>query len=136
VGGQVRDLHPGQQDAAGLEVLHRAKTGALIEWATVAGAVLSGDAAGAAALGRAGRAIGLAFQITDDILDVVGDQAQMGKERGRDARQGKTTYLTFYGEEGARRMAAEQVQLAQDAASGPRGDALRALARFLLERDR
>jgi hypothetical protein len=60
----------------------------------------------------------------------------MGKASGRDARQGRTTYLTFFGEAGARRLAAEQVRLAEDAADGPRGDAVRALARFLLERDR
>jgi geranylgeranyl pyrophosphate synthase len=137
VRGQVMDLHPpATMGPAELETLHRAKTGALIRASVVIPALLAGRADAVTALDGYGEAVGLAFQITDDILDVVGDQAVMGKAQGRDARQGKTTYLSFYGLDEARRMAAELLARAEALVPGPAGRELRALARFVVERDR
>jgi geranylgeranyl pyrophosphate synthase len=137
VGGQVRDLYPGPEPGPeALEALHRAKTGALISASVTLPAILAGREGEVAVLEEYGSAVGLAFQITDDILDVVGDQAVMGKAQGRDARQGKTTYLSLYGIECARHMADEQLRRAEALVPGRDGEALRALARFVVERDR
>ena len=91
-----------------------------------------------AALDDYGRAVGLAFQIVDDLLDVQGDEAKLGKRVGKDSGLGKWTYPGFLGVEGSRRRAR---QLADEAVAalaplGARGDRLRALALDLLERDR
>lgn len=137
VGGQVRDLTYQDADGiVGLEEMHRAKTGALIIAASALPAVLTGDGERQAILEAYGAAVGLAFQITDDILDVMGDQARMGKAQGRDARQGKTTYVSLYGVEGAERLAQRELAKAVDLVNGPAGDALSALARFVVDRDR
>jgi geranylgeranyl diphosphate synthase type II len=139
VGGQVLDLGPRPGRIEDLRALHRAKTGAMIAAAVELPAVLAVDPvddARRAALARYGRAVGLAFQITDDILDVVGDQAVMGKSAGRDAARGKVTYATFLGLEGARREARASLEEAQTAISGDGSDALLALARYVVERDR
>ncbi|MCL8207597.1 MAG: polyprenyl synthetase family protein [Actinomycetia bacterium] len=137
VGGQMRDLRFSAADGAdALEALHRAKTGALISCAAELPAWLLEDDRAVRSLSIYGQAVGLAFQITDDILDVVGDGRVMGKAAGRDARQGKTTYVSLYGVETARRMAVRETERALDAVPGASGDALRAVARFVLERDR
>jgi geranylgeranyl diphosphate synthase type II len=136
VGGQVRDLHPpDRMTLEDLATLHAAKTGALIRCAAVLPAIIAGREDAIATLDAYGARVGLAFQITDDILDAVGDQAVMGKAPGRDARHGKTTYLTFYGAEEARALAAQHVEQAERLVPGPAGDALRGLARFVLARD-
>ena len=90
------------------------------------------------ALDRYGKAVGLAFQIVDDLLDVQGDEAKLGKRVGKDSELGKWTYPRFLGVDGSRRRAR---QLADEAVAaleplGPRGDRLRGLALALLERDR
>jgi geranylgeranyl pyrophosphate synthase len=90
------------------------------------------------ALDEYGRAVGLAFQIVDDLLDVQGDESKVGKRVNKDSGLGKWTYPAFLGVEGSRRKAA---QLADEAVAalaplGDRGDRLRALALDLLERDR
>ena len=92
----------------------------------------------AEALDRYGKAVGLAFQIVDDLLDVQGDEAKLGKRVGKDSELGKWTYPRFLGVNGSRRRAR---QLAEEAIAalepfGPRGDRLRGLALALLERDR
>lgn len=137
VGGQVRDLTYQDADGIrGLETMHRAKTGALIIAAAALPALLAGEGERQWVLEAYGEAVGLAFQITDDILDVTGDQARMGKAQGRDARHGKTTYVSLYGVEGAEKLAQEEMARAVDLVSGPTGDALTALARFVVHRDR
>ena len=90
------------------------------------------------ALDRYGKAVGLAFQIVDDLLDVQGDETKLGKRVGKDSELGKWTYPRFLGVDGSRRRAR---QLADEAVAaleplGPRGDRLRDLALALLERDR
>ncbi len=139
VGGQVRDLHPPAHEsgvsADDLLALHRDKTGALITAAAVLPAVLAGDAEAVARLTRYGQAVGLAFQITDDMLDVAGDQLLMGKATGRDARQGKTTFVTLHGIEGAQAIAQQELAIALSQVHGASADALHALATFVVERD-
>ena len=90
------------------------------------------------ALDRYGKAVGLAFQIVDDLLDVQGDETKLGKRVGKDSELGKWTYPRFLGVDGSRRRAR---QLADEAVAaleplGPRGDRMRDLALALLERDR
>ena len=139
VGGQVRDLHPSRDGrgvlAEDVLTLHREKTGALITAAVVLPAVLSGDAEAAARLTRYGQAVGLAFQITDDMLDVAGNQLLMGKATGRDARQGKTTFVSLHGIEGAQAIARQELAVALSQVHGSSADALHALAAFVVERD-
>ena len=92
----------------------------------------------AEALDRYGKAVGLAFQIVDDLLDVQGDEAKLGKRVGKDSELGKWTYPRFLGVDGSRRRAR---QLADEAVAaleplGPRGHRMRDMALALLERDR
>jgi geranylgeranyl diphosphate synthase type II len=142
VGGQMADLQAeGRTDGTteALEAIHRRKTGALLRASLQMGAIVAGaDAERRAALDRYGRAVGLAFQIVDDLLDVQGDEAKLGKRVGKDSELGKWTYPGFLGIEGSRRRAR---QLADEAVAalaplGAGGDRLRALALDLLERDR
>ncbi len=139
VGGQVRDLHPPRDGrgvlAEDVMTLHREKTGALITAAVVLPAVLSGNAEAAARLTRYGQAVGLAFQITDDMLDVDGNQLLMGKATGRDARQGKTTFVSLHGIEGAQAIARQELAVALSQVHGSSADALHALVAFVVERD-
>jgi geranylgeranyl pyrophosphate synthase len=116
VGGQVIDLQAAGQvqghrldlDGAGLRAMHLRKTGALIRASAAAGAIMAGAGpAQLAAVERWGAEIGLAFQIVDDILDVEGDEAALGKSVGKDAAGAKPTYTSLYGLEQARLMAAE-----------------------------
>ena len=141
VGGQALDMtHEG--DRIGIEALretHALKTGALIRVSVRAGALLAGsDAPTLDALTRYGEAAGLAFQIADDILDVAGAEASIGKSVGSDAANDKATYPSILGLERARHRADEAVQQALDALAvfGPEADPFRALATFIVERDR
>lgn len=116
VGGQAIDLAavspaPGVAaaalDADGLQAMHMRKTGALIRASVVAGAVMGGaDERLAATIDEYGREIGLAFQIVDDLLDVEGAAATLGKTAGKDEAAGKPTYPAFFGLEQARALAA------------------------------
>jgi geranylgeranyl diphosphate synthase type II len=142
VGGQMADLlAEGRTDATleVLEAIHRRKTGALLRAALRIGAVVAGaDEASRRALDVYGHAVGLAFQIVDDLLDVQGDEAKMGKRVGKDSVLGKWTYPGLLGVDGSRARAG---QLAGEAVSaltplGERAGRLRALALDLLERDR
>jgi len=116
VGGQAIDLqaggqaprHPVTLDADGLRSMHARKTGALIRAAAVCGALMAGaDAATLAAVDRYAADVGLAFQIVDDVLDVEGDAASLGKTTGKDAAAAKPTYPALYGVERSRALAAE-----------------------------
>jgi len=124
---------------AALEAIHRRKTGALLRAPLRMGAVIAGAPENCVeALDRYGKALGLAFQIVDDLLDVQGDESKLGKRVGKDSELGKWTYPRFLGVDGSRRRAR---QLADEAVAeleplGPRGERLRDLALALLERDR
>ncbi|HOI55441.1 MAG TPA: polyprenyl synthetase family protein [Phycisphaerae bacterium] len=137
--GQVADLQAERDPSCpfGVETIHRLKTGRMIEAAVTMGAVLGG--AGAEDLGRLrdyGRSVGLAFQIADDILDTQATTDQMGKTAGKDAAQGKRTYVSQFGLAEAKRRAADELALALAALRpfGDRSHSLADLARFCVER--
>lgn len=141
-GGQMADLLAEDREDAGveaLEAIHRRKTGALLQAALRMGAVVAGaDETVSAGLDTYGRAVGLAFQIVDDLLDVEGDESKMGKRVRKDSGLGKWTYPELLGLDGSRRKARGLAEEAI-AALGPLGDRagrLKALALELLERDR
>ena len=139
VGGQAMDLGAeGQQvNIITLRRMHMGKTGALFRAAVRAGAILAGgDAAELVSLTRYAESFGLAFQITDDILDVTGATEDIGKPAGSDERNHKTTYVTLATLSGAEKMAWDAVATAVEALTpfGDRADFLRALAEFLLSR--
>ncbi|MGZ2259607.1 polyprenyl synthetase family protein [Roseobacter sp. A03A-229] len=114
--------------------LQQGKTGALIEWAATAGAVLGQADTGA--LQSYARALGLAFQIADDVLDVTGDSATVGKAVGKDADAGKATFVSLLGLQAARHRAAKLVEEACDslAGYGPEAETLKEAARFVVTR--
>lgn len=141
VGGQLLDMEAEGQaiDLEGLRRIHAYKTGALIRVAVRAGALLAGAGTGQLdALTRYGEHIGLAFQIADDILDVVGDEKTLGKRVGGDASHEKATYPALVGLDLARKLAANAVDdaLLALAPFGSEADGFRALARYIIERDR
>jgi len=111
------------------------KTGALIEWPAHAGAILGG--ADPAPLRRYARAIGLAFQIADDILDVEGDAAKAGKALRKDGAAGKATFVSLLGLAGAKDRARVLVDEAEVALApyGGRAGTLKALARYIIARE-
>lgn len=139
VGGQMLDLLAEHtptdlEDVIRIEAL---KTGALIEFSVIAGAVLGrGAPAQRQALGRYARALGLAFQIADDLLDAEGDAAEVGKATAKDAASGKATFISLLGIEASRiklkELEAEAIA-ALDAWDG-RADVLREAARFVVQR--
>jgi len=120
VGGQAIDLEAAvagaaQFDARALREMHMRKTGALIVASALAGAIMAGASEPLAeAIGRYGVEIGLAFQIVDDILDVEGASADLGKTAGKDAAAGKPTYPALYGLEASRRLASDCITRAID----------------------
>ena len=140
VGGQVLDMGLTGQSAtlAQLRDMHAKKTGALIESSCVTGCILGGGREDLADRASAyGRSIGLAFQVMDDILDVVGDQTTLGKPVGSDEAQGKSTYPALLGIDRSRVLAQESVDSAVAALEGlvhPRADFLRAVARYIVDR--
>jgi len=139
IGGQVMDLESeGRRlDTRALETMHRAKTGALLVASVRGGAVLGGGAGGdLARLDRYAAAIGLAFQVVDDVLDETGAAHELGKTAGKDARAGKATYVSVHGLEASRAMARRLLDDALAAISplGARGRLLEALARGIVER--
>jgi len=140
VGGQYVDLQSEGRslDLPALQAIHRAKTGALIRVAVRAGAMLANAAPTAlAALTQYGENIGLAFQIADDILDIVGEETAIGKPVGSDAANNKATYPALLGLDAARARAREAADsaIAALAPFGPEADDFRALARFIVDRD-
>lgn len=139
VGGQVADLEAERKpvDPAMLEYIHRSKTAALIRASTVAGAIVAGASPDEVArLGRFGGRIGLAFQVVDDVLDVVSTSDVLGKTSGKDQSQRKATYPALYGLERSRAMARELAEQASQelAPFGARAARLEELAEFLILR--
>jgi geranylgeranyl diphosphate synthase type II len=151
VGGQIADLQaegrtnargasvPVEATVATLEGIHRRKTGALLGASLRMGAVIAGASDERIdLLDQYGKAVGLAFQIVDDLLDVQGDATKVGKRVRKDFDLGKWTYPRFLGVDGSRRrarqLAEESVMLLEPL--GPFGAPLRNLALALLERDR
>ncbi|HET9459105.1 MAG TPA: farnesyl diphosphate synthase [Sphingomicrobium sp.] len=140
-GGQMMDLEAeGQQlDLAAVTRLQQLKTGALIEYAVEAPCIVVRLAKEARTPYRGyARNVGLAFQITDDLIDHSGSEAKAGKRTGKDARAGKATFVSIVGPERARQQARVLVDQAIDHLSdhGEEADMLRAIARFAIERDR
>mgnify|MGYP000973338485 FL=1 len=122
-------------DLDAITELQGGKTGALIRFAATAGPLIAGD--DPAALDRYAVALGLAFQIADDILDVTGDEAVTGKRVGKDAGAGKATFVSLLGLDGAQAEARRRVAMGTDALShyGDAAGNLHDLARFVIERD-
>jgi farnesyl diphosphate synthase len=117
--------------------MHGRKTGALIRASVLAGAIMGGaDPGTLTALDRYAREIGLAFQIVDDILDVEGASADLGKTAGKDAASGKPTYVARYGLDASKALAAECLARAEDAlaTAGLRDSHLAGIARWIVER--
>ena len=146
VGGQVLDIQPVDAAAArrqpaaaraALRAMHERKTGALIRAAAGAGAIMAGaDRATIAAVDAYAAHLGLGFQIVDDILDVEGDTAALGKTAGKDAAAGKVTYPSLVGLEQSRVLAAGAIGDARRAlrAGGLKGGRLAAIADWVLTR--
>src|SRR5437899_4126762 len=139
IGGQVEDLAAERQqpDAATLEYIHRSKTGALITASLVSGGLFAGGTPDQInCLRDFGRAIGLAFQIVDDVLDVTQSSEQLVKTAGKDTPSDKATYPALFGIEESIRKADALVEqaFAELQGFGDRADMLRELARFLVER--
>ena len=139
VGGQWLDLEAeGRQSSlADLVEIHSRKTGALITAAcALGGLAANADEGTVAALTEYGRAVGLAFQIADDLLDATGTSEELGKTAGRDATLSKATYVSVLGVESARAEAHRQAGLASAALAGlgPAGAALTTLAGYIVER--
>ncbi len=141
VGGQYLDVEAEGERIPidSIRRMHRLKTGALIRVSSRAGARLAkANAAQLRALTAYGEHIGLAFQIVDDILDVVGDDDEMGKRSGSDRAREKSTYPALVGLDESRHLAtqARDDALQALAAFGPEADHLRALAAYVVERRR
>lgn len=139
VSGQVLDLKSEGQniDHAELQHLHALKTGKLFLASLRAGAILGGlEPAGLQKLTDYAENFGLAFQITDDILDVIGDELEVGKPIGSDAKNSKTTYTSLYGLDKAKALAEKSVQACIENLKGfgEEADFLRYLAYYLLSR--
>lgn len=145
IGGQMQDLLA--ERAAGenippatsaeLEYIHLNKTAAMLEASLVCGGLVAGLAPAALeTLRRAGRHLGLAFQIVDDVLDASAATAELGKTAGKDARDGKATYVSLHGLDRARELAAEATAQARAALAELPGDPtfLLALADRMLTR--
>ena len=139
VGGQVVDIESEGKavSAETLDYIHTHKTAALIRASLCAGALLArADATQLAAMHACGEALGLAFQIVDDILDVEGSSEQLGKTAGKDAQQQKATYPAFHGLEASRVKARMLIDQAKHAVAplGDRAEPIRALADFICDR--
>jgi geranylgeranyl diphosphate synthase type II len=142
VGGQVADLESEDNRVAAkdrestLHFIHSRKTGALIRASLRIGAILTGASdKKIAALDRYGEEIGLAFQIADDVLDIEGDKALLGKN-GSDRDNGKLTFPSIYGLDDSKRRGRAAVERAKRALApfGPRADIFKQLADFIVER--
>jgi geranylgeranyl diphosphate synthase type II len=146
VGGQAMDLASVAADAHGrvpplderrVRTMHGKKTGALIRVSGRAGAIMGGGTPDrVAAIDEACGEFGLAFQIVDDILDVEGVSADLGKTAGKDAAAGKPTYPSMYGIDASRRMAADCLQRAESrlASAGVARAELLGIGRWIVER--
>ncbi|MBZ0128576.1 MAG: polyprenyl synthetase family protein [Rhodobacteraceae bacterium] len=122
-------------DLAEIHELQANKTGKLFSWSAEAGPIMGNANTGV--MRNYASAVGLAFQIADDILDVTGDAGKAGKRLQKDAQAGKATFVSLLGLDGARKKAAELVEEACDGLDifGGTGENLRALARFIIDRE-
>lgn len=141
IGGQVLDMQAerARLDLAALRSLHAAKTGALIRASVRIGAVMGGgNEKYLAALDSYASSLGLAFQIVDDLLDLSGNAATLGKTPGSDLKNGKSTYPSLLGPDGARETADREIRRALESLEpfGERGAFLAQMARYVGERDR
>lgn len=141
VGGQAIDLRSEgvQIDLATLKLMHMGKTGALFKAAIRSGAILAqADSDKLNALTRYAEAFGLAFQITDDILDVTGDAKLLGKSTGSDAKKHKATYVSLTSLDEAKRLAQAAVDEALNSLTdfGNEADFLRELVQYLIAREK
>jgi farnesyl diphosphate synthase len=141
IGGQMMDIDAATRTHTADEIilLQRMKTGALFEFCCEAGAVLGGgDASDRARLRGYARDFGLAFQITDDLIDVTSSAEAAGKQVGKDEAQGKATLVSIHGAEAARAQAEALAQSASDAAAyyGEKAGLLAALPFYLIGRER
>jgi len=139
VGGQVVDIESEGKVISGemLDYIHLHKTAALIRVALRVGAVLAGGREEVVdAISRAGEALGLAFQIVDDILDVEGNLAELGKTAGSDERKQKATYPSLHGLPASKARARDLIEETKRllVPLGPAAEPIRALADFVLER--
>ncbi len=139
VGGQADDLAVqfSAGDLASLESIHRRKTGAMfLASLRLGGVVARATQRQQSALEEFGRKIGLAFQIADDLLDVEGSEASMGKRVGKDSQHGKLTFPSLLGIGESRRRAAKLIDEACAALApfGDKGSPLEALARYVIDR--
>jgi len=139
VGGQVVDIESEGKIISGemLDYIHLHKTAALIRVALRVGAVLAGGRTETVeAISRAGEALGLAFQIVDDILDVEGNLAELGKTAGSDERKQKATYPSLHGLPASKARARDLIEETKRLLTplGPAAEPIRALADFVLER--
>lgn len=139
VGGQVLDIQAENQDISveTLQTIHTYKTGKLIRAAVRIGGILGGAMPSQLeSLTAYAEAIGLAFQIADDVLNLTGSREELGKEAGTDAKRGKKTYPAFYGVEGARQRAEECVSqaIAHLHEFDERADPLRGIATYIINR--
>ena len=140
-GGQVRDTDPQSrsEDPEDVWLIARTKTSVLLESALVGGALLAGAGPSVVSAYRHyGTHLGTAFQIVDDVLDVLGDSATLGKTAGKDALQGKRTFVSVYGLERAKELAEQESRLAVASLEGicPEDDPLVDLVESLVERTR
>lgn len=139
VGGQVLDIQAENQDIdlRTLQTIHEHKTGKLIRAAVRMGAIAAGATTGQlAALTAYAEDVGLAFQIADDVLNVTGTREELGKNANTDAQRGKKTYPSFYGVDGARKLADECTERALNRLQhfDAKADPLRELARYITSR--
>ncbi len=140
IGGQVVDLDSEGIEITGdiLEYIHSHKTGALFTAAVRSGALLAGaEDEELHVLSEYAAAFGLAFQITDDLLDLTGDEKKLGKKTGRDLAKKKATYPGLLGKEQAGQLAADQVKkcIMSLTSFGPKADFLRGAANYILSRE-
>jgi geranylgeranyl diphosphate synthase type II len=139
IGGQVTDIEGEKQAPTPelLELIHRAKTGALLRASVRMGGICAGaNPDEASALSSYGEHVGLAFQIVDDILDVEESSESLGKTAGKDAAQGKITFPAVYGLENSRRMAHEECARSHEALQlfGDRAQRLHEIADLIVHR--
>jgi geranylgeranyl diphosphate synthase type II len=139
VGGQVTDIQSERKtvEPATVEFIHSHKTGALIAASVTSGAILgAASETQVDAINAYGRGIGLAFQISDDILDVEGDSEKMGKGVGGDARKKKVTYPSVHGLGTSKRIQEQTIDQAIHSleAFDSKADPLRAIATYIIER--
>jgi geranylgeranyl diphosphate synthase, type II len=140
IGGQCIDLYYENKgiDLDILNAMHDKKTGAMIRAPLVAGALISGAAdEDVQRIEKFGQLIGLAFQISDDILDVEGSTEKLGKRTGSDASNNKSTFVSYYGIEKSKEMAKELIKEAQNIIDlyGNKGLLLKELSNYIIERD-